>query len=388
MINVRRATVAVASASVLMLNGCKKEEAPAPPPPPPPAPKAEVAPPPPPKPPELPVERAVKECAAPLELAPAQALKFGAREATLAGYKLTFKDKDADGVVNLGVLGPVNDDSGANMVSLKKYVAFFKEQKADAVVFTGDVGEDSAEKISRVLKAVAESGLPVFVVAGNSECRASFTDGVNAAKAQFPNVVNLNSVRAVEFQEVTLVSLPGYHDPNYVKCSAGPQAGCVYFKSTVDEVVKVAAEAKEAKRPVVLVSHGPPRGEGDLALDRAQGVGNVGDPQINAAVKQADIAFGLHSNIKEAGGRATDLGGTTLINQDTWVKSLYLAAGPADTWGWDMNDGTKSSGFAAVLSVKGDEGSWKLFRNKPLTAAEKAEAKKLEPAAPQAADGK
>ena len=382
MTNLRRATLAVAAASALLLNGCKKEEAPPPPPPPPPAPKAEAPPPPPP---ELPVERAVKECAAPLELAPAQELKLGARAAVQTGYKLAFKEPDADGVVNLGVLGPINEDTGANLVALKKYVSFFKEQKADGIVVTGDVGDESADAIARVLRVLGESGLPVFVVAGNSECRAPFTDGVNAARAEFPNVVNMNAVRAVDFPEVTLVSLPGYHDVNYIKCAQG----CAYFKSTLDEVVKVAGEAKAAKRPVVLVSHGPPRGEGALALDHTSMGGNVGDPQINAAVKAAGIAFGVHSNIKEAGGRATDLSGTTVVNQESWVKGLFLGAGPADTVGWDMNDGTKSSGFAAVLSIKGDEGSWKLFRNKPLTAAEKAEAKKLDPPArPQAADAK
>ncbi|MBM4381360.1 MAG: metallophosphoesterase, partial [Deltaproteobacteria bacterium] len=308
-----------------------------------------------------------------------------ARTAVQTGYKLTFKDADADGVVNLGVLGPINEDTGANLVALNKYVAFFKEQKADGIVVTGDVGDENPEAITRVLKLLGESALPVFVVAGNSECRAAFTDGVNAARADFPNVVNLNAVRAVEFPEVTLVSLPGYHDANYIKCAQG----CAYFKSTVDEVVKVAGEAKAAKHPVVLVSHGPPRGEGGLALDHTSMGGNVGDPQINAAVKAAGIAFGLHSNIKEAGGRATDLAGTTVVNQETWAKSLFLGAGPADTVGWDMNDGTKSSGFAAVLSIKGDEGSWKLFRNKPATPAEKAKAKKLDPPArPQAADTK
>jgi hypothetical protein len=31
--------------------------------------------------------------------------------------------------------------------------------------------------------------------------------------------------------------------------------------------------------------------------------------------------------------------------------------------------------------IKGDQGAWKAFRAKPMTAAEKAEAKKLEPPA-------
>ena len=46
-----------------------------------------------------------------------------------------------------------------------------------------------------------------------------------------------------------------------------------------------------------------------------------------------------------------------------------------------MNDGSKSTGMAAVLTIKGAEASWKLFRAKPLTAAEKTQAKNPDPAA-------
>ena len=42
---------------------------------------------------------------------------------------------------------------------------------------------------------------PDPAAAGNRECRADFTDGVAAAKKNFPNVINLNQVRVVEFPE-------------------------------------------------------------------------------------------------------------------------------------------------------------------------------------------
>lgn len=368
----RRATLAVATLGLLFCAACEEKK-------PTSEPKkdepAEVKPTPPPQPPNPPaqVERAVKECAAPLELTAATDVKIGDRAASDQGYKLTFKDKDADGTLVFGVLGPVNEDSGANMVALKKYLKFFADEKADAIIVTGDVGE-VAEGIARVLNTVADSKLPVFVIAGNRECRAEYTDGVNQAKATHPNIVNMNVHRAVEFPEATLVSLPGYHDPKYIACATG----CQYFKSTIDEVVKLS---KEAKNPVVLVSHGPPRGEGSQALDFTSD-GNVGDPQIAQAVKDGNIAFGVASNIKEAGGRATDLPGTTIVKEGAWVKSLFLNPGPADnTVAWQMNDNTKANGLAATLSIKGDQGAWKLFRAKPMTAAEKAEAKKLEPPA-------
>jgi Icc-related predicted phosphoesterase len=332
----------------------------------------------PPPPPPAKVDRAMKECAAPIEIAPVVSVKVGDREAKAAGYKLTFEGGKTDGTVVLGVLGPVNEDSGLNMLALRKYVKFFQEEKADAILVTGDVGE-VADGIARVLKVLAETKLPVFVVIGNRECRAEYTDGVNLAKKEFSNIINLNEFRAVEFPSLTLVTLPGYHDPAYIPCATG----CQYFKSTVDEVIGLA---KEAKSPVLLVAHGPPHGDGSQALDYASSGGNVGDAELNRAIKDGNIAFGAFSNIKEAGARATsDAAGTTQLKQATPSKTLYLNPGPADTMGWELNDGTKSVGLAATLSVKDGQGSFKIFRAKPLTPAEKAEAAKLDPPARPAA---
>ena len=318
--------------------------------------------------------RADKECAAPIDPGPVTELKFGERTAKQTGARLTFTEKDSDGALVIGVLGPVNEDSGLNILALKKYAKFFQDEKADAIVVTGDVGE-VASGIGRVLEVLGATKLPVFVVIGNRECRAEFTDGLLAAKAKAPNIINLNEVRVVEFPELTLVSLPGYHDPNYINC----KTGCQYVKSTVAEVVRVA---KESKVPVALVAHGPPHGNGNQALDFAGAGGNVGDEQITRAIADGNIAFGLFSNIKEAGGRATkDADGTQLAKEGEASRTLFLNPGPADTMGWDMNDSTKSVGMAAVFALKDGQATYKMLRLKPPTAAEKAESKKFDPPA-------
>ena len=316
--------------------------------------------------------RADKECAAPIDPGPVTELKFGERVARQTGAHLAFTDKDADGALTFGVLGPVNEDSGLNILAIKKYVKFFQDEKADAIIVTGDVGE-VASGIGRVLEELGATKLPVFVIIGNRECRAEYTDGLLAARAKAPNIVNLNEVRVVEFPELTLVSLPGYHDPNYINC----KTGCQYVKSTVAEVVRVA---KEAKTPVALIAHGPPHGNGNQALDFAGAGGNVGDEQITKAIGEGNIGFGLFSNIKEAGGRATkDADGTQLAKEGEASKTLFLNPGPADTMGWDMNDSTKSVGMAAVFTLKDGQGTYKMLRLKPPTAAEKAESKKFDP---------
>lgn len=372
MLSLRRASLVLAlSASMVSgLAGCKKETPVAASPPPEkaaevqkPAPAAE----------EKPVERAHEECAAPLAEngGAAQEVKFGELTATRAGHKLTVTSKDADEKVVLGVLGPLNEASGENLLTLRKYLAFFKEQKADGIVVTGDVGE-TGEGIAQMLTAIAEAKLPTFVIAGNRECRADYVEGVKRAQgsANGSYLVNMNEVRMVELPEATLLSLPGYHDPKFFGCAEG----CQFYTSTADEVIKAAAGAKN---PVVLVAHAPPRGEGQISIDYATGGGNVGSEEVSRILKEGNVHFGVFSNIKEAGGRASDVAGTTLVAEGTAAKELFLNPGPADTVGWAMNDGTRSTGMAAVLTIDDGKGSYRVFRAKPLTKAEKAEAKKL-----------
>jgi Icc-related predicted phosphoesterase len=265
------------------------------------------------------------------------------------------------------------------MLALKKYVKGFGEQKVDGIVVTGDVGE-VASGIQRVLAELAAAKVPVFTVIGNRECRAEFSDGVAAAQKDFPNIVNLNQVRVVEFPELKLVSLPGYHDPDYINC----KTGCLYMKSTIDEVVR---ESKEGTTPVALVSHGPPHGANSQGLDSAGSGGNVGDPQIAKAIHDGKISFGFFSNIKEAGGRAAkEPEAQTLLKEGEASDTLFLNPGPADTIGWEMNDGSKSVGMVATFTFKDGKGAYQLYRLKPMTAAEKADAKKLDP--PAAAEKK
>ena len=307
-------------------------------------------------------------CAVPVHTGPAQAVQIGDHPAQLSGTTLTFEGA-SKGPLTLGVLGPINEASGENLVGLRRYEQFFAKNHVQAIVVTGDVGE-VANGIAVVLEELARTKLPVLVVIGNRECRGDFAAGVREAHAKASNVVNLNEVREVVFPGGTLISLPGYHDPNYINCDTG----CRYTQKNLDEVVSLA---KAAPSPVVLVSHGPPRGEGSQAIDYAESAGNVGDPALAHAIDQGHIPFGVFSNIKEAGGRATDLAGTTMIPQDRFVPSLYLNPGPAGVEGWRMNGGSTGHGFAAVLTLQGNKAEWKLFEGKKLSPAEKQQARKL-----------
>lgn len=309
-------------------------------------------------------------CGAPFEGGVKRELSFGGRVAKQDGARLTFTEADSDGRLVLGVLGPINEDSGANVVALRKYGSFFAKEKADAIIVTGDVGEDAA-RIARVLGELAVTQLPVLAVLGNTESRADFNQGLREVQQRFPNVIDLTDVRTVQFRELALISLPGYHDPAFVKS----KDSCVYAQGAVDEMVR---EAERLSPPVALVSHGPPQGMGSEALDWARTI-NAGDPAITAAIAAAGIRFGFFSNIKEAGGRAAkDPAGKARVEQGALAPTLFLNPGPADTSPWEMNDRRKSVGMAAVFSLANDSATYRILRLDPPTAAEKAEARALE----------
>jgi Icc-related predicted phosphoesterase len=317
------------------------------------------------------------ECVGPIDLAVPEEVKFGKRVAELNGFQLVFKDKDPSDQMVFGVIANINEDSGDNLFNLKRYVDFFKKEGAEAIIVDGDTGE-SAESIERSIKTLAETGLPIYAVIGNRECKSDFNDAMVKLQKAFPNVINLDRVRYVAYEHVALVSMPGYHDRRYIHCASG----CQYYKQDVDALADFLAKRRTSNpsAPVVLVTHGPPKGETQNAIDAAAEVGNVGDPALNELITKAKIPFGIFSNIKEAGARATDLTGENLVKEDTFADVIYLNPGPADSFPWNLNDGTTSNGMAGVFVVKGNQAKFKMYRAKPLTAAEKAQAQKLAPA--------
>jgi len=311
-----------------------------------------------------------RACVGAIDIGVAKDLTLAGRKATVNGYRLTFTDKPQGDAAVFGVLASINEDTPENLFNLQRYIAWFKAQKAQAIIVDGDTG-DSEGSIAHSLTLLAESGLPVLVEVGNHECKSDFSDAVIAVQKKADNIVNLDTIREVDFGHATVLSLPGYHDPQFVHC---PDSPCIY---TAGDVKALEPLARQAKAPVVLVVHGPPHGTTPNAIDAIEGGKNIGDPNLNALITSGKIAFGVFGNVKEAGGRATDLTGQNVIKEGAFASALYLGAGPADSVPWTMNDGTTSNGMAQLLTVKGDQASYQVYRVKPLTAAEEADAAKL-----------
>ena len=258
----------------------------------------------------------------------------------------------------LGLLAAVKDFSPDTQANLKVFVAAFQKAGVAGIVVDGDSAygvDDQDSTLTDLYTWLGDQGLPVYAIIGNSESRSSFNRALLAAYRKHPNVINLDLVRRVEGDGFTLVSLPGYYDARYIHESAG----CRYTPEDAQELSRIV---RGAPSPVVLVTHGPPRQAGKLALDTTDDGHNVGDPDLATAIAEAHINFGVFGHILEAGGRATDLEGKKLVKPGQAVPALYVNPGPAFADPWGLNGGGVSHGMAAILTIKNGKGEWQPIR--------------------------
>lgn len=300
----------------------------------------------------------------------------GAKFELRNNYRLVALERDPNKPVVLGVVTDLKSDIPKNVINVKWFYAQFAKAGVDAVLFNGDIAEDY-ESFKRLFTYMGEQGYLTLVIIGNRDNKDAFVKAFTEVQAKYPNLVNVNKVRTVDFGGATLLSLPGYYDPNYIH----HRPGCEYGPVHVEQVAKLAAEAKSA---TVLISHGPPRGEGPTAIDHATEAGNVGDPRMTELIMKSGISFGVFGNIHEAGGKAVGRDFKTVLNQGAFYDALYLNPGPGDSDPWNMNDESISRGMAAVLTIKEGKGSYQVFRITPeeQAGAEGPSERALQEAAP------
>jgi Icc-related predicted phosphoesterase len=296
-------------------------------------------------------------CVGPLDRSgPAVEVTIAGKKWRKQGYELTVLTKDPDDEAALGLVSDIKDATEGTLKNLKHFIREFKKRNVDAIVATGDLAEEAPD-IRNVVLTLSESELPVFVIIGNREGIRDYDSAVSSVAETKSNVFDLNKIRYVNGDDFDLVSLPGYHDPNHVRT----KDGCAYSIEDVADVPRIAARAVN---PVVLVSHGPPKGSGKTALDFTDTEANVGDPRMARVVQTSGIAFGVFGNVMEAGGIGVSVDFNTRIEPGTWADRLYVNIGSASSFPWKLNNGNISSGMAMIFRIKGKKGSYEVLRVK------------------------
>jgi len=271
----------------------------------------------------------------------------------LAGSQLTRLGPAPKKLV-VGVLCAIKEAEPDTLENLAHARAAFDQAGVDVIVANGDVALEEFD-LEKVMTALAATGYPVLLLIGNSESRGAFNRAFVAAEKVHPNLFNLDWVRHVDLGAIDLVSLPGYHDKNFMPQSAG----CRYKQEQVDELSRFVAGLNTQKKTVVLVGHGPPRSRSADAIDRAFEAGNVGDPMLTTLIEDRSVHFGLFGHILEAGGRATaDLAKGTLAKAGQKQKTLFVNAGAASATPWSMLDNSTGQGLAMIVTFEGDAASY------------------------------
>ncbi len=254
------------------------------------------------------------------------------------------------GPLKIGVLGAIKDADYKTVQNIQKAAREFKKLGVHIVVANGDLIGDEAGDLAKVAKMLGQTiKVPTFVHSGNYEWTSAFTETFAATEGSYPQLFNMNLLRHVDLGGVHLFSLPGWSVRQFVK-----PAACYYDKDQVAALEQQIKPVVDKGETVIVVAHGPPRGRGKQSLDFAANAGNVGDESLQAMLKELPIKFGIFSHILEAGGRATsDVERQTPIKLPMRrpVDKLYVNAGSASSFGWQMLDKKTSHGMAAVVVI-------------------------------------
>ncbi len=293
-------------------------------------------------------------CPGPLDtLNKSRTLKLGGKTYQHTGSELRITNPDADHNVNIGVITAIKDTAPGTKANIKEALHWFKSAGVDWVIVNGDLALEEFD-LEEVMELLGRSKLPTLLLIGNSESRGSWARTYRSRALKYPNLINGVWVRRIIADDVEFWTLPGYHDKAFVRQGAG----CVYKPSDLEEMS--ATFKASGKGPIVLVSHGPPRGEGAQAIDLIYDKKNVGDANINTLIEEAQIPFGLFGHILEAGGRAVGKNMRTRVAQNTWTSHLYLNAGSLSGDPWKLLDGKLVHGMAILVSIKQNEAKYEV----------------------------
>lgn len=191
----------------------------------------------------------------------------------------------------LGVVADTHGSMPATMANLEHFARVFRQQHVDAVVALGDLGS-TEDEIARVLTALGDVGAPILALAGERETEASFHAAVDQARARGLDITDLVDQRIVDSGYVDIVSAPGYPFSD---------SGCHYDAT---DLKRLAEDAHGHYRPMVLLAHTPPKGNGPQDVDWSDGA-NRGDSAMRDLIDALYPNVALFAHADESGGRVT-----------------------------------------------------------------------------------
>lgn len=281
------------------------------------------------------------------------------QEYRFEGNKVTQLSSDQDDQAVYGIIS----DAHGEVEKAKVFAQEFKQRGVDGIVLLGDTPSneklrsgrtDSKEdkmEIIEVLTAVAQTGVPVFVIPGNHERKPDYVSAL--AEVKYENIIDMIQFRVYDGDDVDFVSLPGYQTFRIPGRQFIPDDG--YWAKP--DFIKATGKFREAlDDTVVLIAHGCGKtaSPGPATIYNGR---DVGDETTTQMMEKNNIPFTVCGHIHEAGGLAATNDGK-LVNQGEWAKQFSANFGSLEKW--KNLDGNTYGGMAGLLTVKGDQAKFEM----------------------------
>ncbi len=274
--------------------------------------------------------------------------------------------------VSYGVIS----DAHGEVEKARTAAQILKNRGVKGIIIPGDIScnEDLSNRcpknssdlieIEETLSAIAETGLPLFVIPGNHEEIDAYEEALASVISKYPKVIDMTQYRIFDGTGIDFLSLPGYgiktvpityEDPLIpgdiitTTLILIPKDG---FFITGDEFRRTENLSSTANGPLVLVTHGPGKIEGISTPGMTFDQRDIGDSRVTQLMRKAEIPFAIVGHIHEAGGVATTLNGT-IVKPREWTTEMMLNAGTLQNWKY--NDGTLRKGMVQIVTFKGNE---------------------------------
>lgn len=281
------------------------------------------------------------------------------------GNKVSQLSSDED---NQAIYGVISDAHG-EIEKTKAFARKFKEMKVDGIILPGDLpgnemlrygqrdSNPDKTEIKQILEAVAETGLPVFVIPGNHERKSDYESALAEVTAKYNNVIDMTKFRVFDGDDADFVSLPGYQTFKIPGRQFIPDDG--YWAKS--DFIRATGKLREGlDDAVILITHGA----GKTSVDGKVGPAtiysgqDVGDANTTEMMRESNIPFAVVGHIHEAGGIAANYDGKQ-IKQGEWAKQFTANFGGLERW--KHLNGETYNGMAGVLSVKGNEAKFDMM---------------------------
>ena len=281
------------------------------------------------------------------------------KEYRFDGDKVKENDCKAPTEISYGVIS----DAHGEVEKARYFAQEFKRRGVSGIMIPGDIplneqlrygqrdSRDDKTEIKEVLEAVAETGLPIFVIPGNHERKQDYSSAISELSQKFQNVIDMTSYRVFDGCDADFVSLPGYQTFKAPGRQFIPNDGYWAKPENVNQLKDLRQGLDNA---VVLITHGAGKTgvPGPATLYNGE---DVGDELTRQVQREANIPFGVVGHIHEAGGIAATFDGT-LVKPNEWAKQFTANFGSLERWR-NLN-GETYNGMAGILTIKGDQAKY------------------------------